>query len=153
MNLFAWFQSLGFTRNEIKVILLLSLTLLVGLALRQFAGRSDDAREQEFSYAVPDSVFLERSARSGMTPAHANQESLQVRRTRPSKKSPAHPVNINTATKQELMLLPGIGEAYAERIIIYREDNGPFTSIDELEKVKGIGKKKLELVRPHVTIK
>ena len=47
-------------------------------------------------------------------------------------------VNINTASKEELMTLPGIGEAKAEAILNYREANGPFSTIEELKQVEGI---------------
>jgi len=49
-------------------------------------------------------------------------------------------ININTATKEELMLLNGIGENKAENIVLYRQQN-PFTSIDDITKVSGIGEK------------
>ena len=45
------------------------------------------------------------------------------------------------------MLLPGIGSTYAERILIYRQEHGPFRSVEELSKVKGIGKKTLARIR------
>ena len=48
-------------------------------------------------------------------------------------------VNINTAGKEALMLLPGIGEVLAERIIAYREEHGLFASIDHITRVEGIG--------------
>jgi competence protein ComEA len=51
------------------------------------------------------------------------------------------------------MQLPGIGESYAERIILDREDHGSYTSVDDLMRVKGIGKKTMERIRPFVTIK
>lgn len=62
-------------------------------------------------------------------------------------------VNINTATSEELQELDGIGPAMASRIIEYRQTNGAFTSVDDLENVSGIGEKTLEKLRPHVSVK
>jgi comEA protein len=61
-----------------------------------------------------------------------------------------HRIAINTANKNELMKLPGIGETTAERIIAFRQENGPFKNNTELLKVKGIGKKKLEQIKPYL---
>lgn len=61
-------------------------------------------------------------------------------------------VNINKATREELVLLPGIGPALAERIIIYRQDYGDFQSIEELSKVRGIGEKSLQRLKSLITI-
>jgi comEA protein len=62
-------------------------------------------------------------------------------------------VNINTAGVEQLQLLPRIGPALAERIIEFREANGPFGSIDELVAVKGIGESSLARLEPYVTTK
>lgn len=63
-----------------------------------------------------------------------------------------YPININTADQATLQLLPGIGETYASRIVSYRMENKAFTSIEELLKIKGIGKKRLAKIRPLITI-
>lgn len=56
-------------------------------------------------------------------------------------------LDINTATKDELVKVKGIGEKKAERIIAYREEHGEFKSVDELKKVKGIGNKIVEIIK------
>ncbi|EFC90112.1 competence protein ComEA helix-hairpin-helix repeat protein [Dethiosulfovibrio peptidovorans DSM 11002] len=62
-------------------------------------------------------------------------------------------VNLNSASSEELETLPGIGPKTAAAILSYREKIGPFRSVDELTKVKGIGPKKLETVRTLVTVR
>ena len=60
------------------------------------------------------------------------------------------PVDINAADVEELATLPGIGEKLARRIVDYRAEHGPFSTVDELVNVSGIGEGKLEALRGHV---
>jgi competence protein ComEA len=62
-------------------------------------------------------------------------------------------VDINTAGQKELAALPGIGAVKAEAIVKHRQENGPFASVDDLAKVKGIGRKSLESIREHLEVK
>ena len=62
------------------------------------------------------------------------------------------PININLASQEEFMALPGIGEVLAKRIIAYREENGPFSNVEALMKVNGIGKKRMEQMLELITI-
>lgn len=62
-------------------------------------------------------------------------------------------VNVNTATQSELENLPGIGAAIASRIIEYREQNGKFSKIEDLQNVKGIGDAKFENIKEQVVAK
>lgn len=61
-------------------------------------------------------------------------------------------VNINTASKEELDTLPGIGESTANKIISYREENGKFKSIEEIKEVSGIGDSKFEQIKDLIEI-
>lgn len=74
-------------------------------------------------------------------------------RSNPAKTSlPIFPIDINKASTQELMLLPGIGEKTAQRIVEKRSELGGFKEVDDLTAVKWIGKVKLEKIRALVTV-
>jgi competence protein ComEA len=61
-------------------------------------------------------------------------------------------IDLNQATWVELLQLPGIGESLARRILDYREQHGPFESVDELDHIKGIGPKTIEKLRPWLIV-
>ena len=65
---------------------------------------------------------------------------------------PESPIDINTASVEELTQLPRVGEVTAERIVAWREENGPFTKKEDLMNVDGIGERTYELIEPHVTV-
>ncbi len=71
---------------------------------------------------------------------------LQAEESKPA------PVNINTATVEELARLPGIGPRIAERIVQHREKNGPFRRVEELLIIRGVNRKKFEKIRPLITV-
>ena len=62
------------------------------------------------------------------------------------------PIDVNTASEEELELIPGIGPAMAQRIITWREEHGPFERVEDLLNVRGIGVKTLEKLRPYVVV-
>jgi len=61
-------------------------------------------------------------------------------------------VNINTATAQQLQMLPGVGPSLATRILEYRKANGDFKSVEQLALVRGIGEKKCEALKPYIGV-
>jgi competence protein ComEA len=71
--------------------------------------------------------------------------------TTASKPAPP-PVNLNTATIQQLEALPGIGPRTAARIIEYREKHGPFKKVEELMNVQGVGEKSFLRIRSQLTV-
>ncbi len=70
----------------------------------------------------------------------------------PNETATTSKLNINTATLEQLMELPGIGEVLAGRIVAFRDANGPFQSVDELLGVDGISDGVLEEIRPYITV-
>jgi len=61
-------------------------------------------------------------------------------------------ININTASVSQLDSLPGIGPAYAQRIVDYRESHGPFSKVEDLTQISGIGDQTLEKIKNQVTV-
>jgi len=105
--------------------------------------------------ALSGDVLAAADKKEVITPAEKATAPLKVA---PDEKSSAakatksipKDVNINTADKEMLTQLPGIGPVIAEAILAYRKDNGNFKSIDELTKVKGIGEKTLVKLKPFL---
>jgi comEA protein len=155
-----WFfsiEKLQITRRErISVtVLIVLITLLQGvkIGLSRWpvtAPSSYDKILEEFqmrSHAVPTEMSKAEESEQEMTSNKPVQEQEATQKPKEALK-----VNINEANMADLMKLPGIGSTYARRIVEYRERMGGFRSVDELTKVKGIGPKTLEKLRPHITL-
>ncbi len=70
----------------------------------------------------------------------------------PAAKVSLETIHLNQATAEQLQALPGVGPALSERIISYRDEHGPFRSVDQLAQVKGIGEAKLAKLKTQLTI-
>jgi competence protein ComEA len=127
---------LALTSTERKVILFLSGAFVLGAGIRLFQETFPSI--PDFDYAASDSTFAALSERP-VDDTVAEDDT-------------AAPVNINTASKEELMTLPGVGAVMAERILAYRAKVGSFKSCEEMRNVKGIGKRRLEQLLPLITV-
>jgi competence ComEA-like helix-hairpin-helix protein len=132
---------LALTKTERNVILFLVTTMILGAAIRLY--QVTFLALPQFDYRASDSTFAALSA--------APEDSVHVVPTGMTNGDEPGKVNINTATEQELMDLPGIGEVTAERILKYRKETGKFTTIEDLRAIKGISKNKLERLSPMIT--
>lgn len=128
----------AFTKNEQKVFLFLSVILLAGVAVKAYKAYIAPPVQTQFDYSASDSVFFARSAAVDDSSTAAPLPAM---------------IDLNSATKEQLMSLPGIGDAMAERIMLRRQELGRFRRIDELRKVKGIGEKKFEKLKPYIEVK
>ena len=70
----------------------------------------------------------------------------------PEEVAPGEKINLNTATKEQLMTIKGIGNTYAERIIAYRESHGGFSSLEQLKDIEGVADKRYEKWSPYLTV-
>ena len=143
---------LALTSTERKVILFLSGTVFLGAGIRLYQETFPSV--PKFDYTASDSTF---AALSEKEPEEASTDESIVVETNEEESvaeddTATSRVNINSASKQELMTLPGIGEVMSDRIIAYRTDVSPFRSIEELRKIKGLSKKKLEQLVPFITL-
>ena len=129
---------LALTPTERNVILFLTLTLVIGAAIRFY--QETVPPDRQFDYTAVDSTFAVFQKRVA---------SDSIRR---EQGGPNRIININVATKAELTSLPGIGDVLADRIIRQREEQGEFEMISELQKIKGISKKKFEKLKPLIAV-
>ncbi len=88
---------------------------------------------------------------AGTTTDNVDRSKLELYVSNAGEEGPQK-VNINRAEVWLLEALPGIGDTLAQRIVDYREQNGPFRNIDELLKVSGLGNSALEKIRDKITI-
>ena len=129
---------LALTSTERKVILFLASTLLLGAGIRFY--RETFPSRRHYDYRTSDSTFADLS-RKLLTDSAAT-----------TRRSSSKTIELNSATKKELMRLSGIGEVMAGRILEYRAQAGSFRRVDDLLHVKGITKKKLEQMKNFITI-
>ena len=94
----------------------------------------------------------EQTDRSAERVEQTDRSAERVEQTRPDSLLPGEKINLNTADSYDLQRLPGIGEKRAEDIIAYREEHGPFQTVDELDEVSGIGSGILEGLREYATV-
>jgi len=110
------------------------------------SGTSSESNEPSAGASTRSSSANSAKTNSSKTSSHKPSTSSAAKTT------PSHPVNLNTATLAQLETVPNIGAARAQDIIDYRNAHGSFSSIDELDKVKGFGAKMIENVRPYLTL-
>lgn len=135
-----FFKNRGFTESEQKIILFLTVAVLLGSGIRLYQSRWAPLPEPQVKAAQPEEVFEQP----------VNEETEQTEET--SSIQVSDKININQATKEDLIRLPGIGEKTADQIIRYREINGHFSQTEDLMKIKGIGQKKYSQIKDKINI-
>ena len=121
-------------KKQLSSVLLLMTAVFLALLVGFFLGRN--ACRPEVSVSITRSPQAVAAAPSS-TPSQAAD--------------PVYPIDINTADRYQLALLPGIGEVLADRILAYRDAHGSFPCVEELLNVEGIGTKKLEEILDLIT--
>ncbi len=133
-----------YTRQQLGLILALAGAAGVGVAVDRWRHAYPELveRVEQFDRAAPE---------PSVTPAAARSDGeARPRAKRPVVPDP--PVDLNTASADELVRLPGLGPALAARIVEARAAGGPFGSVDDLRRVRGLGHGKLDRLRPFVVV-
>jgi len=161
-------KKIGFTQTEIKVILFLVISFLVGLAITIYKENSTE-EPKSYNYSKEDSLFnhyrenaeknLEKEKQKGITKKFDSRaEVLDFKSDGFTEKKKLPPpveksIDINSAEIETLITLPGIGKVTAQKIIDLRSERGKFDKLEELMDVKGIGKSKFNKIKKFLYIK
>lgn len=156
-------KKLNLTTTELKISGFLILTLFVGILIKFITGVNEKTELTFFNYAQIDSIFFNSDENDNNYSENVNknvdykQEVFDFNERSFNKINSRQilaekSINLNKASKQELMSLPGIGEATAENIIALRKKIGGFRKPEDLLKVKGIGSKKLDKIIKYIFI-
>ena len=155
-------NKLGFTETEAKVVIFLVLSFILGSTAKYIKDSQSDYEHLNYNYAKIDSIFLNADTDKGNIKANladknvdSHAELLDFSKNKLNSETDSfnlNKININKADLSSLLLLPGIGEKTAQKILNYRNEYQSFKSIEELLKVKGIGKAKLEKIRKFLII-
>lgn len=154
---------LGITKQELTAVAMIVGGLICGIALKVFVPQENkhlhySALEKEI-FATLDSVAAQQQSTYSGVGLQGNALDTAAYNTTPEGKAekkksnslPSSPVNLNTATKAELMMLPGVGEKTAEKIIEYRKMQ-QFSSPQDIMNIKGIGEKKYEKMKQYLSV-
>jgi len=159
-------KKFGFTETEVLVILFLAGMFILGFIYKEFFKEERVSEYKNFDYSQEDSLF---SYYSKLNPEIDPDDSLLVSNLEIKKKVlelkdslfyskketinlVEKSININSAGIEELVMLPGIGEKTAEKILLLRKERGKFRKLDEIMDVKGIGEIKFNKIKKFLYI-
>jgi comEA protein len=163
-----FFRKIGFTKSEVLLLSALIFIFISGLLIDKLSWKPSAV----LNYSRSDSVFNSKVKKLFQNLDKDSLTNLQKQNTQKLEKlndslliiaenktsnsnKPAllkTKINLNTALTADLILLPGVGEVTAEKIIEYREKTGGFKSIHQIKEIKGIGEKKFEKIKDYITV-
>jgi competence ComEA-like helix-hairpin-helix protein len=151
-----WKEIFEFSRAEVFALAILLLMILVGGGVLLYQNSSQTLPPELFFQSVGATTTSSRSPevvvpKEPVTATPAKKSTDESRSAKSAERLPLL-LNINTAPADSLTLLPRVGKVIGQRIVELRQQLGKFDSVEQLLAVRGIGKKTLELIRPHVCV-
>jgi len=154
----------GFTETELKVLFFLLGIFLAGFIYVRFIKAGSVTPYKEFDYSKEENQLIKSWQDDSLDEASISSQTDSVKKRvlelndKPyelsaKKEIQEKSINLNTATKEELMYIKGIGAKTAENIITFRDMNGKFTNLNDLMKVKGIGTVKYQKFSKYLYLK
>ena len=144
------------TKSERRALLFITSVLVASVLVKWLIPSATNTAM--YDYSMEDSLFKALSAdtirsTNDKTEKEKPLRSLRKIKNKIKEKLKEKSIDINTADQKTLEKLPGIGPTTAKLIIEYRNQNGPFKSINELDNVKRIGPKTIEKIGPYIYLK
>jgi len=155
-------EKIGLTQTELKVNAFLVVVFLIGITVKWLNWENDDPVKNNFYSSASYSIFYSTNYPNPRILDNKvfdyNLESSDFNKSNFSDNNKKHEldeksVNLNQASLEQLVMLPGIGIKTAERILAYRKASGGFNSIDELLEVKGIGNSKFDKIKKYILVR
>ena len=157
-------EKIGFTQTEIKVVLFLAVIFIIGLGAKYIFFQNSVANAKKYDYSIQDSIFETiKIADNGLRDKEIDSQAVDYKQEvldfntinfKNSKKDvpPEKSININEASLEELIKLPGIGQKTAGSIINFRKKITRFKKLEDILNVKGIGTSKFNKIKKYIYI-
>ncbi len=153
-------KKIGVTKTEIKILVFMLVVFISGFIYKSFIARTEEVKFNVYDYSDEDAKFYNSKTDSVKSEQSVddykkdilNFESKNFKEITKKVIPKENSINLNTASENELVNLPGIGEKTAKKIVEYRKQIKKFTNINQLLNVKGIGNSKLNKIKKFISL-
>ena len=158
MNIFQKLsEKIGLTQTELKVFAFLAAVFIIGLIVKSLNWENGSTAKNNFDYTAMDSIFYSldslKSNQSGNNLLNSKVDISDFNINKKKHELSEKSINLNKASLEELIMLPGVGVKTAQNILAYRKASGGFNNIEELMEVERIGESKFNKIKKYVYVR